>query len=73
MRRFYVIAPRRDGGAGPQEISEADARERHTAGEEVLFAEDDGPMAPVPAAAAEEQASEPVGDVPAVPKRRAKG
>lgn len=61
--RFYVVAPRIDGGAGPREIGEAEARGRHEAGDEVLFSEDGGPLAPVPVTAA----------VEAAPKRAKKG
>lgn len=72
MMRFYVIAPRKDGGAGPKEIPEAEARERHAAGEEVLFSEDGGPLAPVPVAApAEVPAEAPAAE--AAPKRAKKG
>lgn len=71
MMRFYVIAPRKDGGAGPKEIPEAEARERHEAGEEVLFSEDGGALAPVRQVAV--RVEEPAEAAEVAPKRAKRG
>lgn len=67
MRRFYVIAPRIDGGAGPVEITEDEAKAKHAAGGEVFFADEGGALHLVPRVDAAAEAPE---EAPAPKKRK---